>query len=113
MYGYEPANDVARYAIQAPNDINRIYAGQQAWEVGFGIAPEQIPRITILNSGMSGLPMNPMTVSMEASLAGPLAVAAQIPASVDNHIDMMSDDLSVNGTSLRSVRELLHQMGKQ
>lgn len=107
MYGYEPAENVTRYAIQAPNDVNRIYAGQQAWEVGFGVAPESIQGIHILDSGMTGLPMNPSIAQLETVLAGPLAVPMQVPASVENHINLMSDEESINGSALHNVQRLL------
>ncbi|APZ35618.1 hypothetical protein BOH66_16300 [Microbacterium aurum] len=113
MYGYEPADNVTRYAIQAPNDVNRIYAGQQAWEVGFGVAPESIRGINILDSGMSGLPINPTIAQLETAVAGPLAVAVQVPAGVESHINLMSDDESVNGTSLRNVRQILSELGSR
>lgn len=109
-YGYEPAPDVTRYAVQAPNDINRYYAGMQAGEVGFGVAPESIPGITILESGQSGLPMNPQIAGIELAVGGPLAVGVQIPDSVSNHIDTMSDDPSVNGSTLRQVKRILSEV---
>lgn len=109
-YGYEPAPDVTRYAVQAPNDINRYYAGMQAGEVGFGVAPESIPGITILESGQSGLPMNPQIAGIEVAVGGPLAVGVQIPDSVSNHIDTMSDDPSVNGSTLRQVKRILSEV---
>lgn len=106
-FGYEPAPDVIRYAIQAPNDINRYYAGLQAWEVGFGVAPESIPGINVLDSGQSGLPINAAIAQVELDVGGPLAVAVQIPDSVSNHIDTMSDDIQKNAASMREVQRLL------
>lgn len=106
-FGYEPAPDVIRYAIQAPNDINRYYAGLQAWEVGFGVAPESIPGINVLDSGQSGLPINAAIAQVELGVGGPLAVAVQIPDSVSNHIDTMSDDIQKNAASMREVQRLL------
>ena len=107
MNGYEPDDTITRYAIQAPNDVNRIYAGQQAWEVGFGVAPESIPGIHILDSGMTGLPMNPTIASLETSLVSPLAVPLQLPAAVDNHTNLMSDNVLVNSNALFSVQQVL------
>ena len=101
--------DGTRYAIQAPNDVNRIYAGQQAWEVGFGVAPESIRDIQILDSGMSGLPMNPSIAQIETAVAGPLAVPMQVPAGVENHINLVSDEESVNGSALHNVQRLLEE----
>ena len=105
MFGYEPADGVTRYAIQAPNDINRYYAGLQKGELGFGVAPERIPGIQILDSGMSGPVMTPMKVA--ENLMTPLVVAAQVPASVENHNNLMSENVAINGSALKDVRALL------
>lgn len=99
--------NVARYAIQAPNDINRYYAGVQLWEVGFGVAPERIPGIRVLDSEMGGIPVNPLVASLE----GPASLALQAPWSVENHINLMSDDESVNGAALHHVQSLLETGG--
>lgn len=106
-HGYEPSQNVAPYAIQAPNDINRYYAGVQLWEVGFGVAPERIPGIRVLDSEMGGIPVNPLVASLE----GPASLALQAPWSVENHINLMSDDESVNGAALHHVQSLLETGG--
>ena len=58
----------------------------------------------------SGLPMNPTIATVENTVAGPVSVLVQVPASVDNHVDMMSDDSAVNGTALRSLRQMLSEV---
>ena len=58
----------------------------------------------------SGLPMNPTIATVENAVAGPVSVLVQVPASVDNHVDMMSDDSAVNGTALRSLRQMLSEV---
>jgi len=97
---------VTRYSIQAPNDINRYYAGERAWEVGFDVAPEKIPGIRVLDSGMSGLPISPTAAKLEGAVFWPMVVA-QVPASVISHTNLMSDDVATNGAALYSVQQIL------
>ena len=78
-----------------------------AREVGFGVAPESIPGINVLDSGQSGLPINAAIAQVELGVGGPLAVAVQIPDSVSNHIDTMSDDIQKNAASMREIQRLL------
>ena len=99
-------DSVTRYSIQAPNDINRYYAGERAWEVGFDVAPEKIPGIRVLDSGMSGLPISPTAAKLEGAVFWPMVVA-QVPASVISHTNLMSDDVATNGAALYSVQRIL------
>lgn len=51
--------------------------------------------------------MNPLVASLE----GPASLALQAPWSVENHINLMSDDESVNGAALHHVQSLLETGG--
>jgi len=51
--------------------------------------------------GSRAIPINAAIAQVELGVGGPLAVAVQIPDSVSNHIDTMSDDIHENAASMR------------
>ncbi len=58
-------------------------------------------------TGIAGFSINAAIAQVELGVGGPLAVAVQIPDSVSNHIDTMSDDIQKNAASMREVQRLL------
>lgn len=108
--GYRPVSGTSYYAAQAPNDINRYYSGVQIAEVGFATTPESIPGIHVLDTGLSGPRMDPgaLVRQTQGSLIGAVvALAAQLPASVENHNTLLSADDRRNADVLKSVAGVL------
>ncbi|MDL9981087.1 hypothetical protein [Microbacterium candidum] len=108
--GYRPVSGTEYYAAQAPNDINRYYSGVQIAEVGFATTPESIPGIHVLDTGLTGSKMDPgaLVQQTQGSVIGAVvALASQLPASVENHNTLLSADASRNGSVLKSVAKVL------
>ncbi len=108
-FGYEPAPDVIRYAIQAPNDINRYTPGcrRGGW-VRTRIDPRnQRPR---LRSKRPPDQRRDRAGRVRCRRPSP-PVAVQIPDSVSNHIDNMSHDIQKNAASMREVQR--YSQGRQ
>jgi hypothetical protein len=97
---YTPQEATAYYAAQAPDDVNRFYAGLRVGDIGFGVPPESIRGIKVVDSGISGI--HPMKV-----LYNPFAPLSLAEAGVDHHNALMSDDERVNGNVLKAVQQLL------
>ncbi|MDF2991781.1 MAG: hypothetical protein K0S37_2295 [Microbacterium sp.] len=95
---YTPAPDTRYFAAQAPDDINRYYAGLRLADVGFDVPPESFPGVQIADTGLPGL--NPANLLIGDSVG-------IVADSIDHHNALMSDDESVNGPVLRSVKSLL------
>jgi hypothetical protein len=95
--GYEPSRDTTYYAAQSPDDINRYYAGVQLGPLGFGVGPESIAGVRIVDSGLPGVDPAHLV------LGAPLVVAD----SVEHHNALMSDDERINGKVLNSMKQLL------
>ena len=108
---YEPNPDTAYFATQAPDDINRYYAGIGLGAVGFTVAPETIPGVQIVDSGIPGF--DPVTVSLSVLTNGPEYLTDMISRSVGHHSVLMSDDESVNGKVLNQVKEMLAGGGEE
>lgn len=102
---YVPNPDTAYYAAQAPDDINRSYAGLRLGGLGFDIPPESFPGITIVNSGIPGT--DPLKLAY-----GPVAPPFIIGDSVAHHNALMSDDENINGDVLHAVQKLLKDAKK-
>jgi len=102
---YVPNPDTAYYAAQAPDDINRSYAGLRLGGLGFDIPPESFPGITIVNSGIPGT--DPLELAY-----GPVAPPFIIGDSVAHHNALMSDDENINGDVLHAVQKLLKDAKK-
>ncbi|MEV8239097.1 hypothetical protein AB0O90_02590 [Microbacterium testaceum] len=101
---YEPVADTKYFAAQGPDDINRYYAGLRIANVGFDVAPESIPGVKIVETGLPGT--NPGNVLV----GGPVGIVAD---SIDHHNALMSDDENVNGPVLDYVRSVLRSHGEQ
>ncbi|MGN7967796.1 hypothetical protein [Microbacterium sp. 22296] len=99
--GYVPSDGTTYFSAQGPDDINRYYAGLQLGPVGFGVGPESIGGVKTLDSGLPG------TDPAKLTLGVPLVVAD----SVAHHNALMSDDESINGKVLNSVKYLLRTKG--
>lgn len=97
---YVPNLDTAYYAAQAPDDINRSYAGLRLGGLGFDVPPESFPGITIVSSGIPGA--DPLKL-----VYGPVAPPFIIGDSVAHHNALMSDDEDLNGDVLHAVQKLL------
>lgn len=105
---YDVAAGTTYFAAQAPDDINRYYAGLRSGPLGFDVPPESFPGVTVVPTGLPGVdPLTVWTAGLPGSLSGPLLIRD----SVDHHVALMSDDEDVNGKVLSAVRALLKQAG--
>ena len=95
---YTPAPETRYYAAQAPDDINRYYAGLSLANLGFGVPPESFPGVQIVDTGLPGLDRRNLVIG------GPVGIVSD---SVEHHNALMSDNELVNGPVLRSVKSLL------
>lgn len=100
--GYTMDPHTTYFSAQGPDDINRYYAGIQAGPLGFGVRPESLDGVNIVDSGLPGI--DPAKVA----LGFPLVVAD----SVAHHNALMSDDEAVNGRVLNSVKHILKTRGE-
>ncbi|WP_278101972.1 hypothetical protein AB0870_10145 [Microbacterium proteolyticum] len=107
---FEPNPDTTYFAAQAPDDINRYYAGLGLGPAGFTVAPESIPGVHIVDSGIRGFDMG--AVIPYAMTGNPGYLPAIVDQSVDHHNALMSDDESVNGKVLDRVRSVLDDGGR-
>ncbi|MDQ1076585.1 MULTISPECIES: hypothetical protein [Microbacterium] len=101
---YTPDPQTRYFAAQAPDDINRYYAGLSLADLGFSVPPESFPGVQIVDTELPGL--NPRNVI----IGGPVGILSD---SVEHHNALMSDDESINGPVLYSVYSLLLTQGKQ
>lgn len=92
--GYRPVAGTAYYAAQAAEDVNRYYAGVQFGDIGYGVGPEEIPGVTIVDPGFG-------------EKAGTGTVSAMLAQGLDLHNRLFSGDGAANGTVLKDVRLLL------
>lgn len=106
---YEPHAGTTYYATQAVDDINRYYAGVGLGPLGFTVAPESIPGVHIVDSGLPGPDV--ALLAEYAYTQNPGALVGVVRDSVEHHTALMSDDESVNGPVLRTVRDLLASKG--
>lgn len=95
---YTPAPETRYFAAQAADDINRYYAGLSLAGLGFSVPPESFPGVRTVDTGLPGFDPRNLVVG------GTVGIVAD---SVDHHNALMSDDESVNGPVLRSVKSLL------
>jgi len=100
---YTPVPETRYFAAQAPDDINRYYAGLRLADLGFDVPPESFPGVRIVDSGLPGL--NPRNLI----IGGPAEIVGD---SIDHHNALMSDDERINGKVLNSVSSLLTTKGK-
>jgi hypothetical protein len=107
---YEPHDGTAYFATQAADDINRYYAGIGIGPVGFSVAPESIPGVHIVDSGLPGPDI--AMLAEYAYTSNPGALVDIVRDSVEHHTALMSDDESINGPVLDAVRSLLDNKGK-
>lgn len=103
---YEPHPGTQYFATQAVDDINRYYAGVGLGPLGFTVAPETIPGVHIVDSGLPGPDVG--LLAEYAYTQNPGALVGIVQDSVEHHTALMSSDESVNGDVLKAVRNLLN-----
>ncbi|MBQ9917221.1 MAG: hypothetical protein IJO71_08475 [Microbacterium sp.] len=103
---YEPHAGTQYFATQAIDDINRYYAGVGLGPLGFTVAPETIPGVHIVDSGLPGPDVG--LLAEYAYTQNPGALVGIVQDSVEHHTALMSSDESVNGDVLKAVRNLLN-----
>lgn len=103
---YEPHPGTQYFATQAVDDINRYYAGVGLGPLGFTVAPETIPGVHIIESGLPGPDVG--LLAEYAYTQNPGALIGIVQDSVEHHTALMSSDESVNGDILKAVRNLLN-----
>jgi hypothetical protein len=101
---YTPAPETRYFAAQAPDDINRYYAGLRLADLGFDVPPESFSGVRVVDTGLPGL--NPLNLLVGDS-------AHIVADSIDHHNALMSDDESINGPVLYSVYSLLIAQGNE
>lgn len=106
---YEPHDGTVYFATQAADDINRYYAGIGIGPVGFSVAPESIPGVHIVDSGLPGPDI--AMLAEYAYTSNPGALVNIVHDSVEHHTALMSDDERVNGKILRQVAQTLRRAG--
>ncbi|MEW1834109.1 hypothetical protein [Microbacterium sp. NPDC079995] len=97
--GYQPVAGTAYYAAQAAEDVNRYYAGFQVGDIGYGVGPEEIPGVVIVDPGYT-----------EEQATG--SVGAMLMQGLDLHNRLFSGDGRTNGTVLKDVRLLLASLAR-
>lgn len=97
--GYTTSPGTAYYAAQATDDINRLYAGFQMGDIGYGVGPEEFPGITIIDPGLSDVPVS--------------AMGGMLARGLTLHNRLFSGDASANGTVLADVRLLLTSLARE
>lgn len=97
--GYQPIAGTTYYAAQAAEDVNRYYAGVQVGDIGYGIGPEDIPGVIVVDPGYS-----------EKEASG--SVGAMLLQGLDLHNRLFSGDGRTNGTVLKDVRLLLASLAR-
>lgn len=120
--GFQTNRDTEYFAAQAPDDINRYFAGLQLGDVGYGIGPEEFDGIQIIDTGVSADAAAKNIEQIRRSLASPLtastagitiwpATGELVARSVEHHNWLMSDDRAVNAPVLDSVQDKLFYLG--
>ena len=97
---YTPAAETRYFAAQAPDDINRYYAGLHLADLGFSVPPESFPGVQIVDSGLPGSNPGDLIIGN---------VPGIVSDSLDHHNALMSDDDSINGPVLHKVKSLLKE----
>ncbi|MCO7202027.1 hypothetical protein NH287_00650 [Microbacterium sp. CnD16-F] len=97
--GYRPVSGTTYYAAQAAEDVNRYYAGFQVGDIGYGVGPEDIPGVIVLDPGYA-----------EEQATG--SVGAMLMQGLDLHNRLFSGDGHTNGTVLKDVRLLLASLAR-
>uniref|UniRef100_UPI0003B76F7D hypothetical protein n=1 Tax=Microbacterium sp. B19 TaxID=96765 RepID=UPI0003B76F7D len=92
---YEPHPGTQYFATQAIDDINRYYAGVGLGPLGFTVAPETIPGVHIVDSGLPA-PNIPQLVDLGMT-RDPGVLVSIVRTSVQHHTALMSSDESING----------------
>lgn len=106
---YEPHPGTQYFATQAADDINRYYAGVGLGPLGFTVAPETIPGVHIVDSGLPGPDVG--LLAEYAYTQNPGALVGIVQDSVEHHTALMSSDVDTNGPSLFFVQDLLLRGG--
>ncbi|MFJ6680240.1 hypothetical protein ACIQLK_14085 [Microbacterium sp. NPDC091382] len=96
--GYTTSPGTAYYAAQATDDINRLYAGFQVGDIGYGVGPEEFAGIKIIDPGLSDVP--------------PSAPGGMLARGLTLHNRLFSGDATANGTVLTDVRLLLTSLAR-
>lgn len=108
---YEPHPGTQYFATQAIDDINRYYAGVGLGPLGFTVAPESIPGVHIVDSGLPG--PKPGLVAEYVYTQNPGALVGIVRDSVDHHTALMGSDESINGKVLNQVAQTLRLRGAE
>ncbi|MDF2583717.1 alpha/beta hydrolase [Microbacterium arborescens] len=116
--GFQTSADTKYFAAQAPDDINRYYAGIQVGDVGYGVGPEEFAGVEIVDTGVptQGATDNLRDISFGLALPGAwptaaFATANLISDSVTHHNYVFSANVSLNGPVLDHVRQQLAGIG--
>lgn len=107
---YEPHPGTQYFATQAVDDINRYYAGVGLGPLGFTVAPETIPGVHIVDSGLPGPDVG--LLAEYAYTQNPGALVGIVQDSVEHHTALMSSDESINGPVMDAVRSILEEKGR-
>lgn len=108
---YEPHPGTRYFATQAPDDINRYYAGVGLGPAGFTVAPETIPGVHIVDSGLAGTDIGLLVEYAYTQTPG--ALVGIVQDSVEHHTALMSADESINGKVLNQVAQTLRLRGAE
>lgn len=108
---YEPHPGTQYFATQAIDDINRYYAGVGLGPLGFTVAPETIPGVHIVDSGLPW-PNIPQLVDLGMT-RDPGVLVGIVRDSVQHHTALMSGDESINGKVLNQVAQTLRRRGAE
>lgn len=107
---YEPHPGTQYFATQAVDDINRYYAGVGLGPLGFTVAPETIPGVHIVDSGLPGPDIG--LLAEYAYTQNPGALVGIVQDSVQHHTALMSSDVDTNGPVMDAVRSILEEKGR-
>ncbi|GAA3642970.1 hypothetical protein GCM10022200_28570 [Microbacterium awajiense] len=100
----QPGTDY--YAMQAPNDINKNFDGIEVGNWGYAITPTAENGFAELETGLPGT--SPL-VAVAAPISPTVALSIEAANQVENHNRIMSGDMTLNGTVLRRIQQILRQ----
>ncbi len=100
----QPGTDY--YAMQAPNDINKNFDGFEVGDWGYAITPTAENGFTELETGIPGT--SPL-VAVAAPISPTVALSIEAANQVENHNRIISGDMTINGTVLRRIQQILRQ----
>lgn len=101
-----PSLSTERYAIQAPDDINRHLDEMQFFNWGYSLRANEANGFTELDSGIPG---SPAWVQAGYVVSPPIAAVGDILSGLDHHNQIISGDVEQNGQVLKTVQSLLYE----